>query len=42
MRDREFCYVIKVFEAQWDNLHDESVKPWRTSLSQNWCCPPAD
>lgn len=34
MRMRDFSYAIKVFEAQWDNLHDESVKPFFAQLKR--------
>ena len=35
MRERDFSYAIKVFEAQWDNLHDESVKPFFEQLKRD-------
>jgi hypothetical protein len=35
MRAREVSYIIKVFEAQWDDLHDESVKPFFEQLKRD-------
>ncbi|MBI5420183.1 MAG: hypothetical protein HZA60_08835 [Deltaproteobacteria bacterium] len=36
MRARNgFRYIIKVFEAQWDQLHDESVKPFFEQLKRD-------
>ena len=36
MRDRNgFRYIIKVFEAQWDQLHDETVKPFFEQLKRD-------
>jgi hypothetical protein len=36
MRTRNgYRYVIKVFEAQWDHLHDESVKPFFEQLKRD-------
>jgi hypothetical protein len=35
MLERDFSYIIKVFEAQWDNLHDESVKPFFEQLKRD-------
>ncbi len=36
MRNRNgFRYVIKVFEAQWDRLHDETVKPFFEQLKRD-------
>jgi hypothetical protein len=35
MKDRtEAKYVIKLYEAQWDKLHDESVKPFFAQLKR--------
>jgi hypothetical protein len=30
-----FRYIIKVFEAQWDRLHDETVKPFFEQLKRD-------
>jgi hypothetical protein len=36
MRERNgFRYIIKVFEAQWDHLHDETVKPFFEQLKRD-------
>ncbi len=36
MRERDgFRYIIKVFEAQWDQLHDETVKPFFEQLKRD-------
>jgi hypothetical protein len=36
MRERNgFRYIIKVFEAQWDRLHDETVKPFFEQLKRD-------
>ncbi|MCL5965654.1 MAG: hypothetical protein M1550_00265 [Deltaproteobacteria bacterium] len=36
MRERNgFRYIIKVFEAQWDQLHDETVKPFFEQLKRD-------
>ena len=36
MRKRNgFRYIIKVFEAQWDRLHDETVKPFFEQLKRD-------
>src|SRR5512139_3271950 len=36
MRERNgFRYIIKVFEAQWDQLHDETVKPFFGQLKRD-------
>jgi hypothetical protein len=35
MRDRQFSYAIKGFEAQWDRHHDESVKPFFEQLRRD-------
>ena len=35
MRARQFSYAIKVFEAQWDRHHDESVKPFFEQLRRD-------
>lgn len=36
MRERNgFRYIIKVFEAQWDHLHEESVKPFFEQLKRD-------
>jgi len=36
MRTRNgYRYVIKVFEAQWDRHHDESVKPFFEQLKRD-------
>ena len=38
-RRHDACYVIKIYEAQWDRLHDESVKPFFAQLQRecdNW------
>lgn len=36
MRSREgFRYIIKVFEAQWDRLHEETVKPFFEQLKRD-------
>src|SRR4030066_1853737 len=36
MRERNGVrYIIKVFEAQWDQLHDETVKPFFGQLKRD-------
>lgn len=36
MRSRDgYRYIIKVFEAQWDRLHEESVKPFFEQLKRD-------
>ncbi len=36
MRERNGArYIIKVFEAQWDHLHDETVKPFFEQLKRD-------
>jgi hypothetical protein len=36
MRSRNgYRYIIKVFEAQWDQLHDETVKPFFEQLKRD-------
>ncbi len=36
MRERDaFRYIIKVFEAQWDQMHDETVKPFFEQLKRD-------
>jgi hypothetical protein len=35
MRERDFSYIIRVFEAQWDDLHEESVKPFFKQLQRD-------
>ncbi len=36
MRERNgYRYIIKVFEAQWDQLHDETVKPFFEQLKRD-------
>ena len=36
MRERNGVrYIIKVFEAQWDQLHDETVKPFFEQLKRD-------
>jgi hypothetical protein len=36
MKERNgFRYIIKVFEAQWDRLHDETVKPFFEQLKRD-------
>jgi hypothetical protein len=35
MHERDFSYIIKVFEAQWDDQHDESVKPFFQQLRRD-------
>lgn len=36
MRSREgYRYIIKVFEAQWDHLHEETVKPFFEQLKRD-------
>jgi len=36
MRSREgYRYIIKVFEAQWDQLHEETVKPFFEQLKRD-------
>jgi hypothetical protein len=33
-RREEARYIIKIYEAQWDKLHDESVKPFFAQLKR--------
>ncbi len=35
MQNRKFSYAIKVFEAQWDNLHEVSVRPFFEQLKHD-------
>jgi hypothetical protein len=35
MRARATSYIIKVFETQWDDLHDKSVKPFFEQLKRD-------
>lgn len=35
MRERDFSYIIKVFEAQWDHLHEKSIKPFFEQLMRD-------
>jgi len=34
MKKRDVNYVVKIYEAQWDKLHEESVKPFFAQLKR--------